>query len=208
MPQNDAVSLADALSDAARRPERFIWSAETQVALAELSAGSSLEGSLEELRGRSVLIITRDQLTAALALIQIDGVARRLILCPPDLAIEHLPLVMATAQVDAVVSDYARADIGAMAVSYTHLELFPGHIIGRKIKPQPKRTEFDKRLHHTVMGRAVLTAVSAVDYGRSSHSIPNGPLKPRDYIAAPQYCATGVESRVSVVVMLQIQQRL
>jgi len=115
MPQNDAVSLADALSDAARRPERFIWSAETQVALAELSAGSSLEGSLEELRGRSVLIITRDQLTAALALIQIDGVARRLILCPPDLDTRHLPFVMATAQVDAVVSDCARADIGAVA---------------------------------------------------------------------------------------------
>jgi acyl-coenzyme A synthetase/AMP-(fatty) acid ligase len=114
MPQNDAVSLGDAVSDPARRSRRFIWSAETQVALDELAAGSSLGCRVEELRGRSVLILTRDQLTAALALIQIDGVARRLILCPPDLAIEHLPLVMATAQVDAVVSDYARADIGAM----------------------------------------------------------------------------------------------
>jgi len=114
MPQNDAISLADALSDAARRPGRFIWSVETQVALAELTNGSSLEGSLEELRGRSVLILTRHQLTAALALIQIDGIARRLILCPPDLNAKHLPLVMATASVDAVVSDYAPADVGAL----------------------------------------------------------------------------------------------
>jgi acyl-coenzyme A synthetase/AMP-(fatty) acid ligase len=113
MPQNDAVSLGDAVSDPAPRVRRFIWSAETQVALDELAAGSSLGGRLEELRGRSVLILTRDQLTAALALIQIDGVARRLTLCPPDLAIEHLPFVMATAQVDAVVSDYAYADIDA-----------------------------------------------------------------------------------------------
>ena len=113
MPQNDVVSLADALSDATRRPDRFIWNVETQVALAELTAGSSLSGPLEELRGRSVLILTRDQLTAALALIQIDGVARRLVLCPPDLNIQHLPLVMATAGIDAVISDYAPADSGA-----------------------------------------------------------------------------------------------
>ena len=114
MPQNDAVSLEAALSDAARHSHRFIWSPKTQVALAELTAGSSLECRIEELRGRSVLILTRDQLTAALALMQIDGVARRLILCPPDLDAEHIPFVMATAGVDAVVSDYASADIGAV----------------------------------------------------------------------------------------------
>ena len=70
MPQNDAVSLAQAISDPARRSQRFIWSAETQVALGDLGARSSLDCSIEELRARSVLILTRDQLTAALALIQ------------------------------------------------------------------------------------------------------------------------------------------
>src|ERR1700728_4050715 len=113
MPQNDAVSLAQAISDPARRSQRFIWSAETQVPLGNLGAPSSLDCSIEELRARSVLILTRDQLTAALALIQLDGVARRLVLCPPDLNVQHLPLVMATAGIDAVISDYAPADIGA-----------------------------------------------------------------------------------------------
>lgn len=115
MPQNDAVSLAGALSDPARRSERFIWSAEAQVALADLAAGSSLDCASEELRGRSVLILTRDQLTAALALIQIDGIARRLILCPPDVDAAHIPFVIAAAEVDAVVSDYAPAAIGPAA---------------------------------------------------------------------------------------------
>jgi acyl-coenzyme A synthetase/AMP-(fatty) acid ligase len=114
MPQNDAVSLAAALSDPARRSERFIWSAETQVALADLSAGSSLDCRIQELRARSVLILTRDQFTAALALIQIDGIARRLVLCPPDVDAAHIPFVIATAEVDTVVSDYAPAAIGAV----------------------------------------------------------------------------------------------
>ena len=44
------------------------------VRLAALAEASSLGGHLEELRGRTVLIATRDQLTAALALIELDGV--------------------------------------------------------------------------------------------------------------------------------------
>ena len=74
------------------------------VALADLVHGTSLGGRLPDLAGRSVLIATQDQLTAALALIELDGVARRVILCPPDLALEHLPSVVAQADVDAVVT--------------------------------------------------------------------------------------------------------
>jgi acyl-CoA synthetase (AMP-forming)/AMP-acid ligase II len=59
--------------------------------------------------GRSVLI-ARDQYAAALALIELDGIARRLILCPPDLAAEHLPGVVAKAGVDAIVSEHDRGD--------------------------------------------------------------------------------------------------
>jgi acyl-coenzyme A synthetase/AMP-(fatty) acid ligase len=113
MPQkNEALSLAQALGDAAHQSRRYIWSAHAEAPLAELVTGSSLACDIEELRARSVLILTREQLTAALALIQIDGVARRLVLCPPDVDIAQLPYVMATAEVDVVVSDYAPADLG------------------------------------------------------------------------------------------------
>ncbi|HEV8439251.1 MAG TPA: fatty acid--CoA ligase family protein [Methylomirabilota bacterium] len=84
--------------------------------MADLVRGSSLGGRLEELRGRSVLVATGDQLTAALALIELDGMAGRLILCPPDLPPGHLPSVMATGAVDAVVSDGAAVDAGAPRV--------------------------------------------------------------------------------------------
>lgn len=80
---------------------------DASVSLGDLAWGSSLGGRLEELRGRSVLVATRDQLTAGLALIELDGIARRLVLCPSDLPLEFLPSVAATAGVDAIVSDEA-----------------------------------------------------------------------------------------------------
>ena len=56
-----------------------------------------------------MLLLTRDQLTAALALIELDGVARRLVLCPADLAPEHLPGVIADAEADACIVDAGTA---------------------------------------------------------------------------------------------------
>jgi acyl-coenzyme A synthetase/AMP-(fatty) acid ligase len=79
----------------------------TVVRLAALAEASSLGGRLEELRGRTVLIATRDQLTAALALIELDGVAKRIVLCPPDLAAAHFPAVIETSGADAWVRDDA-----------------------------------------------------------------------------------------------------
>ena len=103
-------SLGDRINAAAAPAECRIWSADADVALSDLGRGSSLGGRLDALRGCSVLVRTTTQLAAALALIELDGVARRLVLCPPGLAVEHLPGIMATAAVDAVVSDRAAPD--------------------------------------------------------------------------------------------------
>jgi acyl-coenzyme A synthetase/AMP-(fatty) acid ligase len=75
------------------------------VALADLAAGSVFGAQLDALRGRSVLIATREQLPTALALIELDGVARRMVLCTPDLSAEQLAGVAATAEADAIVTD-------------------------------------------------------------------------------------------------------
>src|SRR5258705_5616921 len=79
------------------------------VALEQLRAGSTLGSALESLRGRSVLIATREQLPTALALIELDGVARRMVLCTPDLTPEQLAGVAATAQADAIVLEAPQA---------------------------------------------------------------------------------------------------
>ena len=57
-----------------------------------------------------MLVAIRDQLTAGLALIELDGIARRMVLCPADLPRKLLPYLAATARVDAIVSDEAAPD--------------------------------------------------------------------------------------------------
>jgi acyl-coenzyme A synthetase/AMP-(fatty) acid ligase len=105
MPPSDAASLRDRLREARNACDRHFWAAGASVALGDLERGSSLGGRIAELDGKSVLLATGDQLTTALALVELDGVARRLVLCPPDVPAEHYPAVIANAGVDAIVSD-------------------------------------------------------------------------------------------------------
>jgi acyl-coenzyme A synthetase/AMP-(fatty) acid ligase len=63
-----------------------------------------------------VLVATTDQLTAALVLIELDGIARRLILYPPDSPLQHVPFVIASAGVDAIVSDRTAPELGTAEV--------------------------------------------------------------------------------------------
>jgi acyl-CoA synthetase (AMP-forming)/AMP-acid ligase II len=75
------------------------------VALTDLAAGSTLGGMLESLRGASVLIATQEQLPTAVALLELDGVARRMVLCTPDLTPQQLAEVAHTTQAAAVILD-------------------------------------------------------------------------------------------------------
>src|SRR3984885_4345639 len=77
------------------------------VAFKDLASGSILNGELESFRGRSVLLATREQLSTALALLELDGVARRLVLCTPDLTPEQLVGIRATAEADIVLDSVA-----------------------------------------------------------------------------------------------------
>ncbi len=104
MPRADR-SLWDLTAAAGLGPQRLVSDASGGVALAGLAAGSSLGSQREALRGRTVLISCDRQLPAALALIEMDGIARRIVLCPPDLAPQHVAAVIAEAEVDAVVTD-------------------------------------------------------------------------------------------------------
>ncbi len=137
MPQIDWSSLWNSLSAADRLARRALWGVDGSVALDDLAGGSSLGGRLEELRGRCVFLATRSQLAAALALIELDGVARRIVLCPPDLAAEHVPYVIATAGVDALVSDRAAPDPG---------ESTPGPVVACSLKLAPGAPDRQARL--------------------------------------------------------------
>jgi len=113
---NQVKSIRDELSNASDQSGRFLWGPKAGVSLSDLLGGTSLGGRLPELSGRSVLLATQDQLAAALALIDLDGVARRLIICPPDLSSQHLSSVIARSGVDAIVSDRDLHDQGGLGV--------------------------------------------------------------------------------------------
>ncbi|HVH81791.1 MAG TPA: fatty acid--CoA ligase family protein [Stellaceae bacterium] len=129
MPQRrppEAHSLWQSLGAAGRLSKRWLLDDHARVSLAALSRGSTLGRRLEELRGRSVLLSTRDQLPAALALIELDGIARRIVLCPPDVASAHMPGVMATAAVEAAVGDRAAVEFGGDVFLPASTHITPG----------------------------------------------------------------------------------
>ena len=112
MPQSSLTSLWSALSSEGNLSGHYLLSDQASLALSELTEGSALYGHGDELRGRSVLIATTSQLAASLALIELDGVARRVALYPPDLPLGYLPFVIETAEVDAIVSDGKTVELG------------------------------------------------------------------------------------------------
>jgi acyl-coenzyme A synthetase/AMP-(fatty) acid ligase len=76
----------------------------------DLVEGRVLDNPLEELSGCCVVLATSDQFAAAAALIQLDGSARRIVLCPPDLSPENLTFVVNCAGADAIVTDRAELE--------------------------------------------------------------------------------------------------
>ena len=99
------MAFWDAVAEAAGARGGALIGPARAVPLASLARASCFDGRLEALRGRSVIMAIRDQLTAAIALLELDGVARRMVLCTPDLPSEHLPHVARSAQADAWLAD-------------------------------------------------------------------------------------------------------
>jgi acyl-coenzyme A synthetase/AMP-(fatty) acid ligase len=84
---------------------RTISDARQVVSLTDILGETCLADRLGELSRRSVLLAVSDQLIAALAMTEIDGVARRMLLCPPDLNADHIETLIDDAGIDAVVTD-------------------------------------------------------------------------------------------------------
>jgi acyl-CoA synthetase (AMP-forming)/AMP-acid ligase II len=99
------LSLWERTAAAGLPPKRFVSDADHCFPLSQLIASSTLGAPLDAFSGKSVLIASQKQLPTVLALLQLDGIARRLLLCPPDLAPEHLSAIMAEAEIDAILSD-------------------------------------------------------------------------------------------------------
>jgi acyl-coenzyme A synthetase/AMP-(fatty) acid ligase len=85
---------------------RTISDARQIVSLTGISEETCLGDRLGELSGRSVLLAVADQLICGIAMTELDGVARRMLLCPSDLDADHVKALIEDAEIDAVVTDH------------------------------------------------------------------------------------------------------
>jgi acyl-CoA synthetase (AMP-forming)/AMP-acid ligase II len=115
MARTEAPSLRDYV--AAGPAPRFFWDRAVAVCRDDLVRGTSLGGRLRELAGRSVMLVTSSQITAALTMIELDGLARRMVVVPADTAPDHVASLAAAAEADALVVDEesAKRELPALA---------------------------------------------------------------------------------------------
>ncbi|MBV9290540.1 MAG: AMP-binding protein, partial [Hyphomicrobiales bacterium] len=100
----EALSLAHLLQGGRGRG-RVIATRDYALPLDEFERASSLGPYLEGLRGRSVVLFVRDMAKVAAALIDLDGSARRIVLCPPGWEPSALESAARDAEADALVYD-------------------------------------------------------------------------------------------------------
>ena len=104
---------------------------------ADLSLTALLEqtrfgGQLERLRGQSILLVPSNQLDAISALVELDGVARRMIICPPDATKEFLIAAADIGAADIVIGRGDHAD--GYASPLQQYELLKPERINRKVE--------------------------------------------------------------------------
>src|SRR5579859_6071381 len=108
--QPNQISLWNALTALGDLSGRSMSGASACLGVPDMVVGSVLGGRGQEFYGRSVLVATTEQLTAIATLIELDGLASRIVLYPPDLPLEHLSFVAKIAAADAIVSDRLETD--------------------------------------------------------------------------------------------------
>ena len=85
--------------------------------------------------GRNVLLRTSNQLFAALGLIELDGVAARIVIAPPDINPEHLPAIVERAGIETVVSNDPALAIQGVNFARLHLPR-PGAMVAPSRKSE------------------------------------------------------------------------
>ncbi|QUD88235.1 ANL family adenylate-forming protein [Phenylobacterium montanum] len=110
------TSLREGLAAAPGKAGLSLHGRERSLAFEDLAARTGLGAARAGLAGRSVLIHTRSQIGAAQAMVELDGLAQRIVVCPPDLADEHLPSVVEHSGAEAIVVDGEHEPLKALGL--------------------------------------------------------------------------------------------
>jgi acyl-coenzyme A synthetase/AMP-(fatty) acid ligase len=115
-------SLRSRLAEARPDPSARVEAPQASLSLGDLASLTGLGPARQDLAGRSVMVRTARQIGAVQALVELDGLARRIALCPPDIAPEHFAHAVRAAEVDAIVTDAADEGLAALGVPIWTLE--------------------------------------------------------------------------------------
>ena len=105
-------SLWELTAPGGSRAGRFLADAQQSVSIRQLGLRRSIDADPERFRGRSVMIAADRQLTSALAALELDGIARRIVLCTPDLPAAHRASAILDTGIEIVVTDRLEACAG------------------------------------------------------------------------------------------------
>ena len=98
---SDALTLTDLIARSGAG-SREVSTRHNRVALADFPARSPFGADRRRFAGRSVVLAVSDMAKAAAALIDLDGLARRILLCPPGWDAAKLAPAAALAEADAI----------------------------------------------------------------------------------------------------------
>ncbi len=124
MPYNSRKTFEELTLRHAASTGGFIADSKQRLPLATLNAANRLRGGPAEFSGRNVLIRTSGQLATVLAALALDGLATRMLLCPPDVRDEQIPYLVQDGEVDLTISD-ADINIDAIASSNHDTTVLP-----------------------------------------------------------------------------------
>jgi acyl-coenzyme A synthetase/AMP-(fatty) acid ligase len=108
----EPMALIDVIRPRERGAESIIADSTRRVNLRDLADRTNLDTPADLLFGRSVLLASVDQLSTVLALARLDGLAKRIVICAPDLSPDHLRYAFEDAALDTVVTDGERLPVG------------------------------------------------------------------------------------------------
>ena len=107
------MNLRSAIAVSTSAARRWLAGRDRSIDLAAFDTARFVDGAPELVAGRNVMLACDDQLAAAVALIDLDGLAHSVLLCPPDVRPDHVAELAATAEIELIVGSPARP--GALA---------------------------------------------------------------------------------------------
>ena len=166
----EALSLAAFMAPGAGRGRR-VSTRDLSLNLDDLARATSLDADPASLERRSVALVVSDMAKAAAALIELDGLAGQILLCPPGVDAATLAALARVAEIDALVhdGDAPAPDVGVATRVVCRLPMTPLAAPRRRsfatewILPTSGTSGTPKLVAHTL---ATLTAPFQPDAGQ------------------------------------------